>query len=266
MEHEFSRTELLIGTEGLEKLRQRTVLIFGIGGVGSYTVEALARSAIGHLILVDFDEISISNLNRQIHALHSTIGEAKVEVMKRRILEVNSRAQVETLKEFLSADNVHHFLDRRPDYVVDAIDTVSSKVILVKECLSRKIPLISSMGAGNRLTAENFKVTDISKTSGDPLAKTMRKLLRQEGITKGVKVVSSTEPPLTPLPSLSQQTLPTKDAVHLDTDPSDETTSKTTKRHTPGSISFVPSVVGLLIAGEVVRDLLESPTSIRTRT
>ncbi|WP_407306533.1 ThiF family adenylyltransferase [Desulfosporosinus sp. SB140] len=243
MEHEFSRTELLVGTDGLEKLRRSTVIIFGIGGVGSYTVEALARAAIGHLILVDFDEVSISNLNRQIHALHSSIGEAKVEVMKQRITEINPKAQVETLREFLSAENVNQFLDRELDYVVDAIDTVSSKVILAKECLARKIPLISSMGAGNRLTAEGFRVSDISKTSGDPLAKTMRKLLRQEGITNGVKVVSSPESPLTPLSSLAQ--------------PIQSSDELTTKRQTPGSISFVPSVVGLLIAGEVVRDLLK---------
>lgn len=259
MEHEFTRTELLIGTGGLDKLRQSTVIIFGVGGVGSYTVEALARAAIGHLILVDFDEVSISNLNRQIHALHSTIGEAKVEVMKRRILEVNPRAQVETLKEFLSAENIDHFLDRRLDYVVDAIDTVSSKVILAKECLSRKIPLISSMGAGNRLTANSFKVSDISKTSGDPLAKTMRKLLRQEGISKGIKVVSSSDPPLTPLSSLSQNTLSSDDSnsMPVGSDSSQGNTIMPTKRQTPGSISFVPSVVGLLIAGEVVRDLLK---------
>ncbi|MDP4160555.1 MAG: tRNA threonylcarbamoyladenosine dehydratase, partial [Bacillota bacterium] len=199
MQHEFSRTELLIGNAGLEKLRTSTVIIFGVGGVGSYTVEALARAAVGHLILVDFDEISITNLNRQIHSLHSTMGEAKVEVMKRRILEINPKARVETIREFYSATNSDRFLDRNLDYVVDAIDTVSSKVILAKECLHRKIPLISSMGAGNRLTAENYKVSDISKTSGDPLAKAMRKLLRKEGITTGVKVVYSPDLPLTPL-------------------------------------------------------------------
>ncbi len=250
MQQEFTRTELLIGTHGLEKLRQSTVMIFGIGGVGSYTVEALARAAVGHLILVDFDEISVTNLNRQIHALHSTIGEAKVEVMKYRILEINPEAKVETLREFYSATNAKRLLDRKLDYVVDAIDTVSSKVNLAKECLLRKIPLISSMGAGNRLTAENYRVTDISKTSGDPLAKAMRKLLRQEGITTGVKVVFSPDLPLTPLTMNSDS----KNGSLCVSD--NEIIIE--KRQTPGSISFVPSVVGLLIAGEVVRDLLQA--------
>lgn len=231
MQHEFSRTELLIGNVGLDKLRKSTVMIFGIGGVGSYTVEALARAAVGHLILVDFDEISITNINRQLHALHSTVGEAKAAVMKRRILEINPAAKVEVIKEFYSAADADRMLGRKPDYVIDAIDTVSSKVSLAKECLLRKIPIISSMGAGNRLTAENYKVTDISKTSGDPLAKAVRKLLRKEGITKGIKVVSTTDLPLTPLTSEAEGQV-------------------------PGSISFVPPVVGLLIAGEVVRDLL----------
>ena len=248
MQHEFTRTELLIGTQGLEILRMSTVMILGIGGVGSYTVEALARAGVGHLILVDFDEISITNLNRQIHALHSTIGEAKVEVMKRRILEVNPKAEIETLQEFYSATNAARLLDRNLSYVIDAIDTVSSKVNLAKECLLRKIPLISSMGAGNRLTAENYKVTDISKTSGDPLAKAMRKLLRKEGITTGVKVVSSPDLPLTPFTinadSRNDYLRPSDDIIGIE------------KRQVPGSISFVPSVVGLLIAGEVVRDLL----------
>ena len=232
MQHEFSRTELLIGNTGLEKLRQSTVMIFGIGGVGSYTVEALARAGIGHLILVDYDDICLTNINRQLHALHSTVGMAKIEVMKHRILEINPKAQVETIKKFYTAADADHFLDRELDYVIDAIDTVSSKVNLAKECLQRKVSFISSMGAGNRLTAENYKVTDISKTSGDPLAKAMRKLLRKEGITHGIKVVFSPDLPLTPI-------------------------SSNENCHIPGSISFVPSVVGLLIAGEVIRDLLQ---------
>ncbi|ODA41137.1 CsdL (EC-YgdL) protein of the HesA/MoeB/ThiF family, part of the CsdA-E-L sulfur transfer pathway [Desulfosporosinus sp. BG] len=244
---EFSRTELLVGNQGLEKLRKSTVIIFGVGGVGSFTVEALARAAVGHLILVDYDEICITNINRQLHALHSTIGEAKIEVMKRRVLEINPKAKVETIKEFYSAANAELLLGRKLDYVVDAIDTVSSKVNLAKECLLRNIPLISSMGAGNRMTAENYKVTDISKTSGDPLAKVMRKLLRKEGITKGIKVVSTSDLPLTPLSMENDQTnliCPSEDACCAK------------KHQVPGSISFVPPVVGLLIAGEVVRDLL----------
>ncbi|MDR3586496.1 MAG: tRNA threonylcarbamoyladenosine dehydratase [Desulfosporosinus sp.] len=248
MEHIFSRTELLIGCSGLEKLRQSTVIIFGIGGVGSFTVEALARAAIGHLILVDYDDISLTNINRQLHALHSTVGETKVEVMKRRILEINPATKVETIREFYSAANAERLLGRKLDYVVDAIDTVASKVNLVKECLIRKIPLISSMGAGNRLSAENYRVTDISKTSGDPLAKAMRKLLRKEGIFQGVKVVSTPDLPCTPLSTEDDQTncSPCGD-IHC-----------AKSRQIPGSISFVPPVVGLLIAGEVVRDLLKN--------
>ncbi|HBW38869.1 ThiF family adenylyltransferase [Desulfosporosinus sp. BICA1-9] len=248
MQHKFSRTELLIGNNGLEKLVQSTVMIFGIGGVGSFTVEALARAGIGHLILVDHDDICLTNINRQLHALHSTVGMAKVEVMKRRILEINPKANVETIKTFYTATDADHFLDRKLDYVVDAIDTVSSKVNLAKECLLRKIPFISSMGAGNRLTAENYKVTDISKTSGDPLAKAMRKLLRKEGISKGIKVVYSPDLPLNPITAdadcKTNCICPSGDA-HC-----------AIKRQIPGSISFVPSVVGLLIAGEVIRDLL----------
>ena len=227
MQDEFSRTELLIGSKGLETLRKSTVMIFGIGGVGSYTVEALARAAVGHLILVDNDEICLTNINRQLHALHSTVGEAKTEVMKRRIIEINPEANVEVINEFYTAADADRMLGRKLDYVIDAIDTVTSKVSLVKECLLRKIPLISSMGAGNRLTAENYRVTDISKTNGDPLAKAVRKLLRREGITKGLKVVSTPDLPLE------------------------------VEGQIPGSISFVPPVVGLLIAGEVVRDLLK---------
>lgn len=248
MQHKFSRTEILIGKEGLEKLKDSKVMVFGVGGVGSFTVEALARAGVGHLILVDYDDICLTNINRQLHALHSTIGEAKVDVMKNRIKEINPEAEVEALKEFYSAEGADRLLGRQIDYVVDAIDTVSGKVSLAKECLTRGIPLISSMGAGNRITAENYKVTDISKTSGDPLAKAMRKLLRKEGITKGVKVVYSPDLPLTPLPTeadcRNNCICPGGDA-HC-----------ALKRQIPGSISFVPSVVGLLLAGEVVRDLL----------
>lgn len=247
MQHEFSRTELLIGTGGLTKLRQSTVMIFGIGGVGSFTTEALARAGIGHLILVDYDEICLTNINRQLHALHSTVGLAKVEVMKQRILEINPQAKVEAIKKFYSAADAGDFLDQRLDYVIDAIDTVSSKVNLAKECLQREIPFISSMGAGNRLSAQNYRVSDIAKTSGDPLAKAMRKQLRKEGIDKGVKVVFSPDPPLASLSTSPCQTnciCPSGDA-HC-----------TVKHQIPGSISFVPPVVGLLIAGEVIRDLL----------
>lgn len=250
MQHEFSRTEIIIGSSGLEKLRQSTVMIFGVGGVGSYTVEALARAAIGHLILIDHDNICLTNINRQLHALHSTVGAAKVEIMKIRILEINPEAKVEALQEFYTSAGADRLLNRKLDYVVDAIDTVTSKVNLAKECLLRKIPIISSMGAGNRLTAENYKVADISKTSGDPLAKAMRKQLRQEGISKGLKVIFNPDPPL-------KQISADDDCPNSSLSQSIELPGEG-KRQVPGSISFVPSVVGLLMAGEVVRDLLQS--------
>lgn len=249
MQHKFSRTEILIGKSALEKLNQSTVIIFGIGGVGSFTVEALARAGVGKLILVDYDEICLTNINRQLHALHSTIGQAKVDVMKQRVLEINPQAKVEGFKEFFSAENAESFLGQNPDYVIDAIDTVSSKVSLVKECLERRIPLISSMGAGNRLSAENYKIADISKTSGDPLAKAMRKLLRKEGITKGVKVVYSPDLPLSPLPSEAD--------CHTNCICPGGDAHCAVKRQIPGSVSFVPSVVGLLMAGHVVNDLIK---------
>lgn len=238
MQHKFSRTEILIGTQGLERLKQSHVMIFGVGGVGSFAVEALARAGVGRLTLVDYDEISLTNLNRQIHALYSTIGQAKVDVMKDRIAQINPEAYVDARKEFYREEKADDFLESQPDYVVDAIDTVSGKVSLIKECRERDIPLISSMGAGNRLSANNYKITDLSKTSGDPLAKAVRKLLRKDGITSGVKVVYSPDLPQEPL------------SIEIDDD-------SASKRQTPGSISFVPSVVGLLIAGEVVRDLLK---------
>lgn len=256
MQNQFSRTELLIGQDGLDRLKSSTVLVFGIGGVGSYTVEALARSGVGHLILVDFDDICLTNLNRQIHALRSTVGESKVEVMKQRILDINPDLQIEAIKSFYTENDAEEFLGRKLDYVVDAIDTVASKVSLAKECLERNISFISSMGAGNRLSATNFQISDISKTSGCPLAKAMRKLLRREGITKGIKVIFSPDLPIAPLQGSADCRnnciCPGGDA-HC-----------AKKRQIPGSISFVPSVVGLLIAGEVISDLLGSVSNLNS--
>jgi tRNA A37 threonylcarbamoyladenosine dehydratase len=242
MQNQFSRTEILIGQDGLNRLKSSTVLVFGIGGVGSFTVEALARAGVGRLIMVDYDEICLTNLNRQLHALHSTLGKSKVEVMKQRILDINPAIEIEAVKSFYTENDADKFLNRKLDYIVDAIDTVAGKVSLAKECLQRNIPFISSMGAGNRLTAANFRVADISETSGCPLAKAMRKLLRQQGISKGIKVVFSPDLPLKPLRI-----------------PNDSSHCSDKSRPIPGSISFVPSVVGLLIAGEVIRDLLNSP-------
>ncbi|NLI92460.1 MAG: tRNA threonylcarbamoyladenosine dehydratase [Peptococcaceae bacterium] len=249
MQHQFSRTELLIGEEGLKKLSRSKVTIFGLGGVGSYTAEALARAGIGSLLLVDFDEICLTNINRQLHALHSTVGRSKVEVMKERLLDINPKLKIEVFHTFYTSEEADFFLSNHPDYVVDAIDTVKSKVSLAKECYERKIPFISCMGAGNRLNALSFKVTDISKTKGCPLAKAVRKLLKQEGITQGFKVVFSPEPALKPL---KQET---SCATNCICPSGDAHCSK--KRQIPGSVSFVPSVAGLLMAGEVIKDILE---------
>ncbi|AFV02773.1 uba [Dehalobacter sp. UNSWDHB] len=249
MQNQFSRTALLIGQEGLSKLQSSKVYIFGLGGVGSYTAEALARAGIGFFKLVDFDEICLTNINRQLHALHSTIGKAKVEVMKQRILDINPNAKIETFQFFYQEEGAEVFFAEKPDYVVDAIDTVKSKVSLAKECHRRGIPLISCMGAGNRLDALSFRVADISKTSGCPLAKAVRKLLKREGITQGFKVVFSPEPTLKPL---EQETSCESNCICPSGD-----AHCSLKRQIPGSISYVPSMAGLLMAGEVVKDIIK---------
>lgn len=247
MKEQFSRTGLLIGEEGIIKLNNSKVSVFGLGGVGSFAVEALARAGVGSLDLIDFDDICLTNINRQLHALHSTIGKSKVEVMKERILDINPEANVRVFKKFYTGEDAEFFLGENPDYVVDAIDTVSSKVSLAKECFFRKIPIVCSMGAGNRLNPYGFRASDISLTTGCPLAKAMRKLLKKEGIDRGIKVVFSPEIPLKPFYS-ADDSLPGiigigENAVVMN-------------KQVPGSISFVPSVVGLLLAGEVINDLL----------
>ncbi|ADY56570.1 UBA/THIF-type NAD/FAD binding protein [Syntrophobotulus glycolicus DSM 8271] len=246
--NQYSRNQLLIGEEGQEKIKKASVFVFGIGGVGSFAVEALARSGVGNFKLIDFDDICLTNINRQIHALHSTIGKAKVNVMKDRILDINPRAIVQTYQMFFTEKEAEAIFAEKPDYVVDAIDTVQSKVFLAKECLRRNIPLISSMGTGNRLSAKNFRIADISKTSGCRLAKAVRKLLRKEGIISGLKVVYSPDNPLKPIEdqvSCKNHCICPNGDAHC-----------AMKNQIPGSISFVPSVAGLLMAGEVINDLL----------
>ena len=230
MSEQFSRTEMLIGKKGIEKLKISKVAIFGIGGVGSYVVEALARAGVGNFILVDNDEVSISNLNRQIIATTKTIGMPKVQVAKQRILEINPEAKVETYQEFFMPET-EGILDETVTYIVDAIDTVTAKIELVLRANKFGIPIISSMGTGNKLDPTRFEVTDIHKTSVCPLAKVMRKELKQRGIKK-LKVVYSKEEP-----------------IKLEKD-------ETSKKQVPGSVSFVPSVAGLIIAGEVVKDII----------
>ena len=230
--NQFSRTELLIGKDGIEKLSNAKVAVFGIGGVGSFVVEGLARAGVSNFILVDNDEVDITNLNRQIIATYKTIGKPKVEVAKNRILEINPNANVEIYKEFFMPES-EGILDNSIDYIVDAIDTVTAKIELVVRAEKMNIPIISSMGTGNKLDPTRFELTDIYKTSICPLAKVMRKELKQRGIKK-LKVVYSKEEPIKSLDS-------------------DEVTAK---KQVPGSISFVPSVAGLIIAGEVIKDII----------
>ena len=234
MSNKFSRTELLIGKDNVEKLNKLKVAIFGIGGVGSFVVEGLARAGIGNFVLIDHDIVSETNINRQIIATTKTIGMPKVEVAKERILEINPDAKVEIIKEFFMPDS-KEILDNSIDYIVDAIDTVTAKIELVQRANKLNIPIISSMGTGNKLDPTKFEVTDIYKTSVCPLAKVIRKELRQRGIKK-LKVLYSKEEPIK-----TKQT---------------STQNQETKKQVPGSISFVPSVAGLIIAGEVIKDLI----------
>lgn len=248
MLHRFSRTELLIGEAGLETLAQASVAFIGVGGVGSFAAEALARTGVGKLILVDYDDICLTNINRQLHALTPTVGKAKVEVMAERIQQINPKAQVVTHKAFYSAETAEQLIYPGLNYVIDAVDTVTAKLQIICRCKELSIPVISSMGAGNKLDPTRFEVVDISKTSICPLAKIVRKELRKRGHNKGVKVIYSKEPPLIPRAAGAECATscicPAKDA------------NCARKRQIPGSIAFVPSVAGLIAASVVVRDLL----------
>ena len=247
MSHAFSRTEMLIGMEKLKKLQKSKVAIFGIGGVGTFAAEGLARSGVGHFVLIDSDDICITNINRQIHATTKTIGKAKVEVMKNRIIEINPEAEVVTYKELYNSDSAERLLSDDYSYVVDAIDMVTAKLDLIVRCKKRNIPIISSMGAGNKLNPTMFEVDDIYNTSVCPLAKVMRRELRKRGV-QSLKVVYSKEVPIKPLPI--EESCSTSCAC-----PNNNKTS-ITKVRIPGSISFVPSVAGLIIASEVVKDIV----------
>lgn len=235
MIHEFSRTELLIGPEKFRRIKKASVMVFGVGGVGSHCIEALARTGVGKLILVDNDKVSVTNINRQSIAFHSTVGEYKTQVMKRKILDICPDTEVETHEVFVLPDNVDSILDCRPDYIVDAIDTVTAKLALAKKAMEYNIPIISSMGTGNKLHGEMFEIEDISRTSVCPLCKVMRRELKKQGIPH-LKVLYSKEKP-------------------VKTDPDKMEEDPGTRRSLPGSISFVPPVAGLLIAGEVIRDI-----------
>ena len=244
MSDPFIRTRLLIGEEPLDRLAAARVAVFGVGGVGGFCVEALARAGVGALHLYDDDTVSESNLNRQIAALRSTIGQPKVEVMARRVLDINPGCQVKAVPMFYLPQNANQVDLSQYDYVADCIDTVAAKLELIARCTALGIPIISAMGSGNKLDPTAFEVTDISKTQGCPLARVMRKELRRRGILH-LKVVYSREEPLSPAQPIEAEA------------PAGEGTrpGSSARRATPGSISFVPAAAGLVLAGAVIRDL-----------
>lgn len=241
MSEELIRTELLLGAQALERLKLSRVCVFGVGGVGGYVVEALARSGVGHLDIVDNDEVALSNINRQIIALHSTVGKDKVDVVRDRILDINPKADVTVHKCFYLPENASEFDFSSFDYVVDAIDTVTAKIDIIVRCSEIGTPVISSMGTGNKLDPTRVTVADIYKTEVDPLAKVMRRELKKRGIRK-LKVVYSPEEPIKPDEELVMEEL---------------NKTGSTRRSIPGSTAFVPPVAGLIIAREVVMDLIK---------
>lgn len=250
MLNQFSRTELLVGADGMERLKNARVAVFGIGGVGGYTVEALARSGVGTLDLIDDDKVCLTNINRQIIATRSTVGKYKVDVAKDRVLDINPDAHVNIYKTFYMPDTAEQFDFSQYDYVVDAIDTITGKIELIMQADRTNTPIISSMGAGNKMDPTAFKVADIYKTSVCPLAKVMRRELKKRGIRK-LKVVYSEEKPITPVDDM---------AISCKTNcicPPGTVRKCTQRRQVPGSNAFVPSVVGLIIAGEVIKDILK---------
>lgn len=249
MLHRFSRTELLVGPEALAKLATKKVAVFGVGGVGSFTVEGLARSGVGRLVLVDDDCICLTNINRQLHATTATIGRPKVEVMRERVLDINPDAAVTVHQRFYLPETADELLADDYDYIVDAVDTVTAKIDLAVRATARRIPIISSMGAGNKLDPAKFEVADIFSTSVCPLAKVMRYELKRRGVT-ALKVVYSREKPLTP-----RETEASSCATGCVCPPG-ATRTCTVRRQIPGSMAFVPSVAGLIMAAEVVKDLI----------
>ncbi|MZQ86173.1 tRNA threonylcarbamoyladenosine dehydratase [Paenibacillus sp. 5J-6] len=245
MLHQFSRTELAIGPEGLDVMKNSTVVVLGIGGVGAIAAEALARTGIGRLILIDKDVVDITNINRQIHALTTTVGQPKADLMRDRIKLINPECDVISMRMFYTEETYEEVFAHHIDYVLDASDTISYKIHLIKQCLERKIPIVSSMGAANKMDPSLFKIADISKTSMDPVARVVRQKLRKEGIKKGVKVVFSTEEPMKPREDVTQQIVP-------------ENAPEIRKaKQPPASNAFVPPVAGLIMVSEAVKDLLE---------
>lgn len=249
MLNQFSRTELLLGSEAMEKIKNSRVAIFGIGGVGGFTAEALARSSVGIFDLIDDDKICLTNINRQIIATRKTVGQYKVDVMKERILEINPNAQVNVYKCFYLPETKGDFHFKEYSYVVDAVDTVTAKIELVLQAKESGTPIISCMGAGNKLDPTKFEVADIYKTSVCPLAKVMRRELKRRNVDK-LKVVYSKEEPLTPIDS--EENSCSKNCIC----PPDTKRTCTQRRAIPGSVSFVPSVAGMIMAGEIIKDIV----------
>ena len=248
MLNQFSRTELLLGEEAMEKLKTSRVAVFGIGGVGGYVCEALVRSGVGNFDLIDDDKVCLTNINRQIIATRKTVGKYKVDVMEERMKDINPDVNVTVHKCFFLPENAAEFDFESYDYVVDAVDTVTAKLELVMKCKEKDVPIISSMGAGNKLDASAFRVADIYDTKVCPLAKVMRRELKKRGVDR-LKVVYSEEKPISPIDDMAisyrSNCISSPDAAHKCTE----------RRAIPGSVAFVPSVVGLIIAGEVVKDL-----------
>jgi len=263
MADQFARTELLLGKNSMNILSNSRVIVFGVGGVGGYVTEVLARSGVGSIDIVDKDDVDITNVNRQIIATLKTVGRSKVDVMSERIRDINPDCKVTAHKTFFLPENSHEFNFRDYDYVVDAIDTVTAKIELITACTEAGTPIISSMGAGNKLDPTKFQVADIYKTSVDPLARVMRRELKKRGV-KHLKVVYSTELPLRPVKeatniaaadasdgdTLRTNNVETSDLLVTDTD-------NKRRKDTPGSIAFVPSVAGMIIGGEVIKDLVK---------
>lgn len=243
---QFSRTELVFGKEGVELLKQKTVAVLGAGGVGSFAMEALARTGIGRLVLIDKDVVDVTNVNRQLPALMTTIGQSKVEVMKKRIAEINPACEVIAHQAFFLEETKDILFQYNLDYVVDAIDIVTAKILLIRECVARGIPIVSSMGAANKIDPTRFRVLDLSQTRVDPIAKVLRRELRKHGIVTGVKTVCSTERPRQPREDVRQQIV----------SPEIEATSTVRKaKMPPASTAYVPSVCGLILASVVIHDL-----------
>lgn len=240
MADQYSRTRLLLGRDGMEKLRNARVILFGLGGVGGYTAEALARAGVGHLDIVDDDTVSLTNLNRQILATHATLGMHKVDVAEKRIHDIDPTIEVRSYKTFYLPETADQFDFSQYDYVIDAIDTVTGKLSLIAQAKEAGVPVISCMGTGNKLDPTGFRVADISKTSGCALSRIMRKECAKRGI-RGVKVVYSEELPLTPEADPNE--------------PPEPQAEGSSRRSLPGSTAFVPGVAGLIMAGEVIKDL-----------